>query len=101
VLYVRSAFALLFFGFGAWQMATQRAQFLIGGRSGSPHRGIRVNAAGLDAVVIGFVFVALGLLVLVEGIRGPARIKAFWCGTGVLAATVLFGLFRMVQGMLA
>jgi hypothetical protein len=51
----------------------------------------------MDAVVVGAVFVALGLLNLALGIPGDSRIPVFWAGAGLLAATVLYGIVGAVK----
>ena len=89
--YVRLAFTVLFFGFGAWYAVTREARFDVGGDDNSNRRAIHVDAHGLDAVVVGAVFVALGLLNLALGIPGPSRIHVFWAGLALLAAAALYG----------
>ena len=95
--YLRLAFTLVFFGFGAWYAVTREARFDIGGDENSNRRAIHVDAHGMDAVVVGAVFVALGLLNLALGIPGGARIPVFWSGAGLLAATILYGLAGVVR----
>jgi len=94
---VRLAFTLLFFGFGAWCAITRQARFDIGGDDLSNRHAIHVDAHGMDAVVVGAVFVALGLLNLALGIPGDSRIPVFWAGAGLLAATVLYGIVGAVK----
>ena len=95
--YVRLAFTVLFFGVGAWHALTREARFDIGGDDLSNRHAIHVDAHGTDAVVVGAVFVALGLLNLALAIPGPARIPVFWSGAGLLAATILYGLVGVVK----
>ena len=95
--YVRLAFTLLFFGVGAWYAVTREARFDIGGDDNSNRRAIHVDAHGMDAVVVGAVFVALGLLNLALGIPGEARIPVFWSGAGLLAVTVLYGVVGAIK----
>ena len=99
--YVRLAFTVLFFGFGAWCAVTREARFDIGGDDLSNRHAIHVDAHGTDAVVVGAVFVALGLLNLALGIPGPSRIPVFWAGLALLAATVLYGVVGVVKDALA
>jgi len=99
--YVRLAFTVLFFGFGAWYAVTREARFDVGGDDNSNRRAIHVDAHGLDAVVVGAVFVALGLLNLALGIPGPSRIPVFWAGLALLAAAVLYGVVGAVKDALA
>lgn len=98
--YLRLAFTLLFFAFGGWYAVTREARFDIGGDDNSSRRAIHVDAHGMDAVVVGAVFVALGLLNLALGIPGETRIPVFWSGAGLLAATVLYGLVGLVRSAL-
>jgi hypothetical protein len=91
--------SVVLFGIGAWPIVTQEARFRLGGRTGSPNRGIHVDAVGLDAVVIGCVFVGLAIVNLALGLRSPARLKVFWAGAGLLGATLLFGTFRALQAV--
>ena len=95
--YVRLAFTVLFFGFGAWYAVTREARFDVGGDDNSNRRAIHVDAHGLDAVVVGAVFVALGLLNLALGIPGPSRIPVFWAGLALLAATILYGVVGAIK----
>jgi hypothetical protein len=95
--YVRLAFTLLFFAFGAWCAVTREARFDVGGDDNSNRRAIHVDAHGMDAVVVGAVFVALGLLNLALGIPGETRIPVFWSGAGLLAATVLYGVLSAIK----
>jgi hypothetical protein len=95
--YVRLAFTLAFFAFGGWQAVTREARFDIGGDDNSNRRAIHVDARGMDAVVVGAAFVALGLLNLALAIPGPARIPVFWSGAALLAATILYGLAGAVK----
>jgi hypothetical protein len=95
--YVRLAATLILFGFGAWCALTREARFDIGGDDTSNRHAIHVDAHGMDAVVVGAVFVALGLLNLALAIPGDSRIPVFWAGAGLLGATVLYRLVGAVR----
>jgi hypothetical protein len=56
---------------------------------------IHVDAHGLDAVAIGSVFLALGIINIALGMRTQRRIPVFWCGAGLLLATAVYGLARV------
>lgn len=56
-----------------------------------------MDAKGADAVAIGCVFIALGVLNLSLGIRDRRRIPVFWTGAALLAATFLYGLVQLVR----
>ena len=58
---------------------------------------VRVDANGLDAIVIGTVFIALGVINLSIGIRDRRRIPVFWTGAALLGTTVIYGLVRAVM----
>jgi hypothetical protein len=99
--YGRLVGSLLLLGPGAWVVATQRAYFKLGGSDHpmSAHRGIWVDAAGVDAIAIGSVFIGLAVINLALGIRSQARIKVFWCGAAILLASLLYGLAQAVQAI--
>jgi hypothetical protein len=97
--YVRLGFTLLLFGLGAWYALTGKARFDIGGDDLSNRHAIHVDAHGMDAVVVGAVFVALGLLNLALAIPGASRIPVFWAGAGLLGATVLYGVVGAVKSV--
>lgn len=59
-----------------------------------------VDAAGLDAIAIGAVFIALGIINLSIGIRDRRRIPVFWTGAALFLATLLYGAVRAVQEMI-
>jgi hypothetical protein len=99
--YVHLAFSLLLFGMGAFYALTGEARFDLGGDDTSNRRAIHVNAHGVDAVAIGCVFVAIGLVNLANGLRGRARLRAFWAGGALLAATVLYGAVNAVRAILS
>jgi hypothetical protein len=70
---------------GLWFAITRSADFLIGGNIRRPYkrnRVIFVDATGWDAVAIGCVFIALGIINLALGIPDPRRIPVFWNGGG-------------------
>jgi hypothetical protein len=84
---------------GLWFAITPWADFLLGGNIRRPYkrnRVIFVDATGWDAVAIGCVFIALGIINLALGIRGPRRIPVFWVGAGLLIATILYGAAKAV-----
>jgi hypothetical protein len=99
--YVRIAFSVLLFGMGAYYALTGEARFDIGGDDNSNRHAIHVNAHGLDAVVIGGVFVAIGLVNLALALRGRGRLRAFWAGAVLLGATVLYGVVGAVRAILS
>jgi hypothetical protein len=98
--YVRLAFTLFFFALGGWYGVTREARFDIGGDDNSNRRAIHVDAHGMDAVAVGAVFVALGLINLALGIPGQARIPVFWSGAGLLLATILYGVVGAIKSAL-
>jgi hypothetical protein len=96
VPYLRLVGSLLFFGLGAWYAVSGEARFQLGGDDLSNRKAIHVNAHGMDAVAIGCVFVAAGLVNLALGLRGPARLRVFWAGVALLGAAVLYGLVNVL-----
>jgi len=95
--YARLAGSLLFFGFGAWYAISGEARFTLGGDDYSNRHPIHVDAHGLDAIVIGCVFVGIGLVNLALGVRGRARLHVFWAGAALLGASVLYGIGNVVR----
>lgn len=92
---------ILLCGIGLWFALTGRARFGLGGDPDSSFRRsgvVRVNATGLDAVAIGAVFVAIGIINLSIGIPGRRRIPVFWTGVALLGATLLYGLWYLAAG---
>ena len=79
---------------GLWFAITQKANFRLGGTDGGTgtRRGTFVNATGLDAIAIGFVFIGLAVINLALGIRSRRRIPVFWLGAVLFLAPVLYGL---------
>lgn len=82
--------SLIFWGIGAWFAFAQRAHFLLGGDEYDRH-AINVDARGWDAIAIACAFVAVGIINLALGVRGPSRIPVFWTGTALLGVTILYG----------
>lgn len=95
--YARVAGSLLLFALGGWYALSGEARFTLGGDDLSNRHPIYVDAHGLDAVVIGCVFVGLGLVNLALGVRGRARLRVFWAGAGLLGASVLYGIGNVVR----
>ena len=91
--------SVLLFALGAWPIVTQEARFRLGGRRGSGQGAIDVAAAGIDAVAIGCFGIGLGLVNLALGMKGPVRRKVFWAGASLIAAVLLLGAFRALQGI--
>jgi hypothetical protein len=89
---------------GLWIVLSGRAKFTVGGDPDSPtntRHPIYVNAHGLDAMVIGCVPIALGIINLALAVRGPRRIPVFWTGAGLLIATILYGLWQAVMAVVS
>lgn len=82
--------SVVLWSIGLWFTITQHAKFTLGGRRSRP--GMPVDAHGLDAIAIGCFFLALGIINLALGIRGPRRIPVFWAGAALFIASVLYGL---------
>ena len=99
--YLRIAFSVLLFGMGAYYALTGEARFDIGGDDNSNRHAIHVNAHGLDAVVVGGVFVAIGLVNLALGLRGRGRLRAFWAGAALLAGTVVYGVVGALRAIIS
>jgi len=100
--YARLVGTTLLCGVGLWFAVTGRAKFALGGDADSSvrrHAVVHVDAAGLDAVAIGAVFVALGIINLSLGIRSRRRILVFWAGAALLAATIVYGAVHVVLTM--
>ena len=94
---------VLLCGIGLWIAIAQHAKFMLGGDPQSTFkrdRVVHVNATGLDAVAIGAVFIALGIINLSIGIRDRRRIPVFWTGAVLFLATVLYGAVQMVRSMI-
>jgi len=70
------------------------AKFTLGGNRLSGRGSVFVDARGLDAVVIGCVAIALGIINLAIGIRSQRRIPVFWTGAVLLMATAVYGIVR-------
>jgi hypothetical protein len=100
VPWLHVAFATFLFALGGWYAVTGRARFELGGDDLSNRHPIHVDARGLDAVAIGFVFAGLGLVILAVGVRGEAGRRFFWAGAAVLAATVLYGVVNVVRAVI-
>jgi len=79
---------------GLWIALSGHANFTLGGRRLSGSGSVFVDAHGLDAVVIGLVPIALGVINLAIGIRSRRRIPVFWTGAVLLMGTALYGLVR-------
>ena len=94
---------ILLCGIGLWFAVTRHAKFLFGGDPDSTYRRsgiVHVDATGIDAVAIGAVFIALGIINLSIGIRDRRRIPVFWTGAGLFVATVLYGAVQMVRSLI-
>lgn len=90
---------LFLFGLGGWYAITRQAHFHFGGNPNAPMakaHATTVAAHGWDAVAIGNVFVALGCLNLALGMSGRARKPVFCVGLGLFAASLLYGLGKVV-----
>ena len=84
---------------GLWFAITRQTGFLLGGDPSSSLKSngvMHVNATGLDAVAIGCFFIALGIINLALGVRGPRRIPVFWTGAGLMLATFAYGIVQAV-----
>jgi hypothetical protein len=90
--WVRLPFTALLWGLGFWFMISQHALFTFGGGRRNPGRP--VDASGIDAIVIGCVFFALGTLNLAIAIPRSKATGVFWVGAVVFLAAVAYGLVR-------
>ena len=99
VSYPRLAFSLFLFALGGWYALSREARFQIGGDDLSNRHPIRVDAHGLDAIVIGCVFVGVGLVNLAIGVPGRWRRPVFWAGAGLLLMAVLYGVVNVVRAI--
>jgi hypothetical protein len=97
--YPHLAFAIFFFGLGAWYVVTGEARFDMGGDDLHDRHRVRVNAHGANAVVIGCVFFAVALLSAGQGVRHPWRARFVWPGLVVLLATMLYGLVGATRAL--
>ena len=96
---LRLIFTLILCGYGLWVAIRQETGFTLGGEAFS--EGLHVDATGLDAVVIGVVFIAVGILNLALAIRGPRRIPVFWTGAGLMLASVLYGTVKALLAIMS
>ena len=90
--------SVVLWAIGAWITITRHAKFGFGGDPDSAYKRtqvIHVDAHGLDAIVIGSIFLALGIINIALGMRSQRRIPVFWCGAGLLLATAVYGLARV------
>ena len=99
VSYPRLAFSLFLLVLGGWYAFSREARFQIGGDDLSNRHPIRVDAHGLDAVVIGCVFVGVAFVNLAIGVRGRLRRAVFWAGATLLLAAVLYGAVNVVRAI--
>jgi hypothetical protein len=81
---------------GLWFAVSGRAHFTFGGDDYGKSHPMYVDARKWDAVAIGAVFIALGIINLAVAIRGPRRIPVFWTGAGLLGASALYGLAKVI-----
>ena len=99
VSYPRLAFSLFLFALGGWYAFSRQARFQIGGDDLSNRHPIPVDAQGLDAIVIGCVFIGVGLVNLAIGVRGRLRRSIFWAGAALLGLAVLYGVVNVVRAI--
>ena len=80
---------------GLWIALSGHANFTLGGNRLSGRGSIFVDATGFDAVVIGCVAIAFGIINLSIGFRDRRRIPVFWTGAVLLMSTALYGIVRV------
>jgi hypothetical protein len=90
--YVRLPFTALLWGVGLLFSLKQHARFTFGGSDERP--GLPVDASGFDAIAIGCVFIALGILNLAIAIPRSKATAVFWVGAGLFLASVAYGIVR-------
>ena len=96
---IRILFTVLLCGMGLWYAINQETGFLLGGETDT--EAIHVDATGFDAVVVGAVFIAVGIINLALAIAGPRRIPVFWTGVGLLLATVVYGMLKVIVAVVS
>jgi len=90
---IAQMFSACLFAWGLWIAVTGRARFDVGGSEHGTSRPVRIDAEGLDAIVIGIFIMGIGLLGVVQYMTGKRalRLPLAYLALTMVGGSLLYG----------